>query len=101
MHYTHINIYNYILNNDIEVLIKDIPILSKEEENSLIYEYNDTYIEYPRDKTIIQLFEKQVKETPNKTAIIFNNKSIAYKELNKKANQIAYYLGKMVLNLIM
>lgn len=88
----YINIYNYILNNDMEVLIKDIPILSKEEENSLIYEYNDTYIEYPRDKTIIQLFEKQVKETPNKTAIIFNNKSITYKELNKKANQIAYYL---------
>jgi amino acid adenylation domain-containing protein len=39
-----------------------------------------------------QLFEKQVERTPNAVAVISDNESITYKELNKRANKIAHYL---------
>ena len=49
-------------------------------------------MDYPKDKTIIQLFESQVEKTPNNTAVVFGNQKLTYKELNEKANSLAYYL---------
>jgi len=43
---------------------------------------------------IHQMFEAQVKETPTAVAIIFNNQSLTYQELNQRANQLAHYLLK-------
>ncbi|MEC0090297.1 non-ribosomal peptide synthetase [Paenibacillus macquariensis] len=48
--------------------------------------------EYPRDKTIHELFEEQVKYSPNETAVIFDSQHLTYKELNERANQIAWIL---------
>lgn len=87
--YSHyINTINYILNNN-NVLIKDIKIISEKEESKILYEFNNTKMDYPKDKTIIELFEEQVKEIPNNIAIVFENKKMTYKELNEKANQLA------------
>ena len=41
---------------------------------------------------LITYFEDQVKQNPNKTAIIFNDKEISYDNLNKLSNKIANYL---------
>ena len=88
----YINVFDYIINNGMDISINNISILSDEEKNELLVDYNDTYIDYPRQKTFIQLFEKQVEKMQDKTAIVFNGKTLSYNELNKKANQIAYYL---------
>ncbi len=85
------NIINAILNN-IDIKIADIDMLSEKEKNKILYEFNNTNMEYPKDKTISQLFEEQVKKTPNNIAIVFENKKLTYKELNEKANSLAYYL---------
>lgn len=90
----YINIFNYVVTHDLNVLIKDISILSEEEKHMLIYDYNNTYIEYPKDKTIVELFEEKVKESYSKNAIVFEDKSITYAELNEKSNQIARFLRK-------
>ncbi|MGL6035627.1 MAG: amino acid adenylation domain-containing protein [Legionella sp.] len=50
--------------------------------------------QYPRDKTIHQLFEEQVERTPNNTAVLYGTKSLTYLELNHKANQLARCLEK-------
>lgn len=42
--------------------------------------------------TINELFERQVNETPENTAIVFNNLKINYADLDKKANQLANLL---------
>src|SRR5690606_10754061 len=58
----------------------------------LLYEFNDTYTDYPRDKTIQQLFEEQVEKTPDNIAVVFEDKKLTYSELNEKANSLARVL---------
>ena len=47
--------------------------MSKEEKNKILYEFNDTKTYYPKDKSVIELFEEQVKKHPNDIALIFEN----------------------------
>ena len=87
----YINILDAILEN-IEIKISDISPLSKDEKNMILNEFNNTDLKYPMHKTISQLFEDQVLKTPDRIAIVFENKNLTYKELNQKANQVANYL---------
>lgn len=50
------------------------------------------YCDYPKDKTIIDLFLEQVNKHPQHKAITLEGKSLSYEELNKKSNQLANYL---------
>ena len=86
----YINVLNSIINN-INIKISDIEILSKKEKQKILYEFNDTNKVYP-EKTFSTLFEEQVERTPNKVAIVFEDKQLTYKELNEKSNSLAYYL---------
>ncbi|NEP91431.1 MAG: non-ribosomal peptide synthetase [Okeania sp. SIO2C2] len=45
--------------------------------------------------TIVQLFEAQVKRTPQTIAAVFENQPLTYWELNAKANQLAWYLRSL------
>jgi amino acid adenylation domain-containing protein/non-ribosomal peptide synthase protein (TIGR01720 family) len=79
--------------------ISTLNILSSTEKQRLLVEFNNTRTNYPRDKTLIALFEKQVDETPDNIAIIFAEeeglyKRITYRELNERANYIAWHLIK-------
>ena len=87
----YINILNAILENN-EIKIADIDMLSKEERNQILYEFNDTQVDYPKDKTIIDLFEEQVEKTPDNIAVVFEDQKLTYRELNEKANQLARHL---------
>ena len=87
----YINIINIILEN-IDINICDINMLSEAEQNKILYEFNDTKMDYPEDKTISTLFEEQVEKTPNNIAVVFGNNKLTYKELNEKANSLAHYL---------
>ncbi len=69
--------------------IYDISAISKEEESKILYEFNDAKADYPRDKCVHQLFEEQVKRTPDKTAVVACDKTLTYDELNKLSNRIA------------
>jgi len=87
----YINILNAIL-EDNEIKIADIDMLSVEEKNQILYEFNNTKVDYPKDKTIIDLFEEQVEKTPNNVAVVFEDQKLTYTELNEKANQLARFL---------
>lgn len=84
----YINILNAILENTY-IKIADIDMLSCEERNQILYDFNNTKMDYPRDKTIVQLFEEQVEKTPDNIAVVFADKKLTYKELNEKANALA------------
>ena len=94
-HYT--NILNQITNNP-EVEICNIDILSEAEREDLVFNFNKTYAEYPKDKTIQELFEIQVKKTPNNVAVIYGEDKLTYKQLNEKANQLAHTLREKGIN---
>ena len=73
-------------------LEQELRLIDNEEYNYLVYDYNKTEKEYPKDKTIHRLFEEQVARTPNNIAVVFEEKQLTYQELNNKANQLAHYL---------
>ena len=97
LHFRIMNILSQIIENE-NIQLKNIEIVNHEEKNQILNEFNDTKSEYPRDKSIIELFEEQVEENPDRNAIIFENESLNYRELNEKANSLARYLQKQNIN---
>jgi aspartate racemase len=77
---------------DPEKCIYDLPILDEAERRQLLVEWNDTVIDYPRNKCISELFEDQVNLTPDAIAVADKDKRITYQELNTRSNQLAHYL---------
>ena len=69
-----------------------LPMLNKSEEKQLLCEFNDTDVEYPTNKTIINIFENQINKTPSEIALVFENESLTYHQLNDRSNQLAHYL---------
>lgn len=57
-------------------------------------EWNATQKDYPRDKCVHQLFEERAAENPNATALVHGDQQLTYKELDERANQLAWYLQK-------
>lgn len=72
--------------------IYTIEMLPESEKRKVLYEFNNTEADYPKDKTIHQLFEQQVTKTPDNTALICEDKSITYRQLNERANSLAVLL---------
>ncbi|MBP6059098.1 MAG: amino acid adenylation domain-containing protein, partial [Nitrosomonas sp.] len=68
-------------------------LLGTAEWHQVLVEWNDTEVDYPRDKCIHELFEEQVEKRPEAVAVIFEGKQLTYSQLNKKANQLAHYLS--------
>ena len=91
IHKRILHIINQIVDNN-NVVLKNIEIVTPEEKHQLLVEFNNTSIDYPKDKTVVQLFEEQVEKNPDNIAVIFENQKLTYRELNEKANQLAYYL---------
>ncbi|MCP4156727.1 MAG: amino acid adenylation domain-containing protein, partial [bacterium] len=100
-------------------LIADINMLSQAEVKQLIHEFNTTETDYPKDKTIHQLFEEQIERTPDTISTVgsrqyavgneasstqstpsipsflsFLSTQLTYRELNEKSNQLAALLRK-------
>lgn len=69
-----------------------LSLLNVAQEHQLLVEWNNTHSEYPDDRCIHQLFEQQVERTPDAVAVVFEQQQITYRELNSRANQLAYHL---------
>ncbi|MCP5108813.1 MAG: amino acid adenylation domain-containing protein, partial [bacterium] len=78
--------------NRVNLKLIDVPILSGEEKNEILVNFNATDSDYPRHKMIHQLFEEQAAGTPGNIAVQFNDKKITYETLNRRANQLARLL---------
>ena len=91
LHNRVIFIINQILENE-EISIENISILTQSEESDIINKFNDTKIKYPENLDMIDMFERNVLENPNKIAVIFENEKLTYRELNERANSLANFL---------
>ncbi|MDF1757278.1 MAG: amino acid adenylation domain-containing protein [Legionellaceae bacterium] len=75
-----------------------MPFLTQEEYQTIIYDWNNSEKIYSDNNTIHQLFENQVKKTPNDIAVIFLDQHMTYFELNEASNQLARYIRRQFQN---
>ncbi len=75
--------------------VSQLPLLTKVEQQQLLIDWNNTEVDYPADKCIHQLFEEQVKRTPEAVAVVYSEQQLTYNELNCRANQLAHYLQSL------
>jgi amino acid adenylation domain-containing protein len=73
--------------------IQKIQILT-EPERHLLTEWNETNRNY-RDKCTHELFEEQVEQSSDAVAVAFKGEELTYRELNRRANQLASYLQSL------
>ncbi|MGL5076750.1 MAG: non-ribosomal peptide synthetase, partial [Waterburya sp.] len=78
-----------------ETPILQLPLLTEDEKQQLLVEWNDNQAEYPVDKSIHVLFEEQVAKTPEAVAVEFNHQQLTYEQLNEQANQLARCLQNL------
>jgi amino acid adenylation domain-containing protein len=79
---------------DPQARLSDLPLLTEEEQEQLLVQWNATQADYPQDLCLHQLIEQQVKETPERIAVVFEEQQLTYHELNGLANQLAHRLMK-------
>lgn len=72
--------------------IGELQMLTKKEQTNLIESFNKSWTEFAAEDHIIALFEKQVAETPENVALVFQNQELTYATLNERANQLAHFL---------
>jgi amino acid adenylation domain-containing protein len=73
----------------------ELPLLSDTERHQLLVTRGQTLREYPKDKTLVHLFEDQVERSPEAVAVTYENTQLTYRELNSRSNQLAHRLMKM------
>ena len=77
-----------------DILLSEIELVTQAEKQQLLKDFNNTQVNYDKEKTIQELFEAQVKKTPNQLAVIFEDVGFTYQELNERANQLARVLRR-------
>ncbi|WP_338927196.1 amino acid adenylation domain-containing protein (plasmid) [Mycetohabitans endofungorum] len=75
--------------------IWQLEVLPEEERNLLLQTWNATQRDYPSHLCVHQLFESQVARTPKATALVFEEQSLSYAQLNAQANRLAHQLIKL------
>ena len=72
--------------------ISEIGVITANEQEQLLKLASSVIADYPKDKTVVELFEEQVEKMPDHVAIVYEDEQLTYRELNEKANQLAHVL---------
>jgi amino acid adenylation domain-containing protein len=78
--------------------ISDLEIISGEEKQQILYHFNDTYSEYPGEKTIHELFVEQAEKRPDGVSLVGKGEragesvQLTFRELNNNSDQLGHLL---------
>ncbi|WP_262384748.1 non-ribosomal peptide synthetase [Paenibacillus terrae] len=86
-----LNTLHYVLEHPSHS-VGDVCFISKDEYDQVVYDWNDTYTDYPRNRSIVDLFQEQARLRPSQPAVIAHNKVITYQTMNQLSQQIAHLL---------
>jgi amino acid adenylation domain-containing protein/FkbM family methyltransferase len=76
--------------------VSKLPVLTEAERKQLLVTWNNTAVEYPgRDLCLHELIEVQAGRTPEQVALVFEQESLTYDELNRRSNQLARHLSRL------
>ncbi|MBU2899372.1 condensation domain-containing protein, partial [Vibrio hepatarius] len=74
-----------LAHSKVDAPLASITLLSAEEKQQQLVEWNDTQHDFPGELCIHQLVEAQAAQQPEATALVFNRESLSYGELNQRA----------------
>ncbi|WP_459167324.1 condensation domain-containing protein, partial [Pectobacterium brasiliense] len=95
---TIIRVVGYVENilmamaDDVMQPLNSLPMLPEAERQQVLVDFNATEADFPRETLIQQQFEAQAEQTPEAIAVLFEDQHLTYRELNRRANQLAHHL---------
>ena len=90
---SYLNVLDTILTNTDEH-ITEVQLLTEQKQNKILSKINDTKLDVPENKRVIDLFDEQVKKTPDKIALVFHDEKYTYKELEEKVTKLSNHIKK-------
>lgn len=72
--------------------IGSLKMITEEEYQKVVYDFNNTKVDYLRDKCINELFEEQAAQNMDRVAVVFENEEYTYKQINEMSNSLAHIL---------
>lgn len=85
-------ILNQLLENP-EITSEHLSYITSEDHKKITLDWNNTWTDFPTGKTIQSMFDDQAAKTPDRTALVYQDITLSYKELNERANRLANYLN--------
>ncbi|RPH90725.1 MAG: amino acid adenylation domain-containing protein, partial [Calditrichaeota bacterium] len=78
--------------------VADLPLMTDDEKQRQLIEWNHTTTPYPDHHSVHALFEEWAATQPDAPAVVFHDQCYSYDELNRRANQLARHLQKQGAN---
>ncbi|HVR98784.1 MAG TPA: amino acid adenylation domain-containing protein, partial [Thermoanaerobaculia bacterium] len=75
--------------------LSELPLLSAAERHQLLRDWNDTERDLGAGALLHELFERWAAETPDAAAIVFDDATVTYGELDRRAGRLAARLAEM------
>jgi non-ribosomal peptide synthetase component F len=72
--------------------VQTLEVIPTEERHLLLETWNATKEDYPKHLCIHSIFEQHVESTPDATALVSEDQSLTYSQLNDSSNQLAHHL---------
>ena len=78
--------------DSVDTRIAALPLMTVPQRQKVIVDFNATEMDWPTDATLAGEFSRQAIETPDKVAVVFEEESLTYQQVESRSNQIARYL---------
>jgi non-ribosomal peptide synthetase component F len=75
-----------------EGLVADLPVMDAAERALVVETFNATAAYYPRDRTVLDLFEEQAVRTPDAVAVLDGEREVGYGGLASASRRLGRYL---------
>ena len=72
--------------------IQELEYMGEAEKQRVLVEFNDTGVEYPRDKCIHDFLIEQVEQNPGAKAVVCGEEQLTYQQLYERSRDLAMYL---------
>ncbi|MDQ3617223.1 MAG: amino acid adenylation domain-containing protein, partial [Pseudomonadota bacterium] len=89
---SHLTVLLEAMAADAQAEVSALPLLRSEERQQLLETFNATQTAYPEQALVHELFQVQVRRTPQSPALEYAGECWSYGELNERANRLAHAL---------